>query len=514
MMRTGTAPPEVDEARSVTAAMAVVLFASCLIVGWLIWGARNGYASFPIDSYFYLEMSRSLVREGNFEIRWQQGEPVHFFPGYPVLLAAVSLIRDPELTWPGLHVALTWSATLLLLLLLQRVSGSWLKSLAAATLFVTNAILLKWITLPAAELAAIVWLLISAHTWLAAGRYSAAADSAAPAVAGVWWAASGLAAAFAVLTRPDAAWWVLAVPLAHVVACRRLPALQRFMTWGISAAVPLAAYIVVRLSISSEAIPYISVLAQHEGEHFPGNTFFELLMKLIRQPNVIHGNPWINLSLIMLQLFLVAVLIVSARGYLQRGGGFLAWLVIGYLVAHSFWYYSTERFNILALPATSALLAYGLAWLLGPGVQTGKLLLQWLFVIVVSTFAGIQVMYGPELVKDHARTLAHAAGQPRQMATIAARKPGVAWVDSGLQFAYYYPGRTYVDADSPHFSRRTVSDPGEYFRNNDVRWLLTTRTLSEWLDTHAGVTTSTYSFTPRARDGLATLYEVERLTSR
>lgn len=507
-------PSQKRSARILTALLILLFGAGCAAAAWVVGAYHDRYVRLTNDAYYYLEMARSLGREGSLDVPWNQGEPVHFFPGYPILLGVVSLGSDPELAWPFLQVALTWGAGLLLIGLLWRMGAEAAVALGAGILFVTNAIHLKWIALPAAETAAIAWGLLSAHAWLSAVRRTGNACKAGRGTRGwLFWGVSGLAAGLSVLTRPDALWWMAALPVVHLVLERRLAPLRFLSLWAAAAAVPVLLYLIGRFLSPGEAVPYIGEFRKHQTEQYPANLFFELFMKLFRQPNQIHPWPSVNLSLIALHFLFTAVLLIALRGYLRRGAAAAGWLILGYLAAHSFWYYSSERFNLLALPAVAALTAIGLAWFVQRerALEESPIVQRAAYVLLVFFFGAVQVAYSPGIVTQHIDALARGAGNPRGMAAIAARKPGIVWADTGLEFAYYYyPGRTYLDFDLDHFIRRTEPDPAAFFRRNTVRWVLTQHSLEEWLRTHEGITTAAFTFTPRAHDGAATLYEVER----
>lgn len=495
---------------------AAACIAVALACGSIFFEAHR-YTSFPVDAYYYMDMAQRLMRHGTLSVRFEQGVPVHFFPGYPILLGALSL-GFPSNLWPDVQAILIIAIAVMFGRILVRGGMSLAASCASVALLASNPILLKWAAVPYSELAAIMWSLAAITVFPIAMDGSLRA--------GRWrWFASGLFTGMAILTRPETAMLVVALPAFGIFFGRktqpselapaefRAPRVPIFplLTYLLLSFLPVGVYMMFNLLSKQPALAYAGEL-QNEAPGFSRafGMFMVQLNKLFHQPNVSHPNNAVNLVSILEQFVFEVTLLVALRGYAGRRTCFGAWMFLAYLAAHSLWYYSSERFNVLAIPLATALLVRGIEWLVTrqPGITLARKGGTEIFGGLVLILCTVHFLMSRPIIADHQFALEQNEGRPEQLAQIANEAPGIAWTETGPPFAYVFKGRTYFDSDNPYFYRRTVTDPGAYFKQNHVTWIVSRRTSEEWLTEHSAVKDLGIMLQRVASDGKFVLYRL------
>ena len=200
------------------------------------------------------------------------------------------------------------------------------------------------------------------------------------------------------------------------------------------------------------------------------------------------------------------------RGYAGRTLATVAWLLFGYFVLHSFWYYSSERFNMLALPAAIAVFTLGLGYLADRTRSDGSLrgLAGPAFAVVVALFSWNQLTYSRLSIHDHQKALGRDAGRMREMAALANQSPTEAWSEGGIEFSYHFKGHTYMDFDQAYFVKRTQPSASRYFAERNVEWIVTRDTPGQWFARHQDVSSASLSLRRHAGDGVFNLYRVAK----
>lgn len=501
-----------------------VLFHLVLVLNLLaVWGVAwimlyqriDGYKRFPLDAYYYLDMARNFASTGMPIVRFEQGVPIHFFPGYSMFLGLCTLGHvDPG--WFGLQCFLIAADSALLVLVVRAFGFSTGVALGAGCLLTANCVFLKWAGVPYAELSAVFWILTSVLTFRwAAGR-------------GGWrLIVPGTLAGFAIVTRLDTAYVVPVLGMLLVVQRNWRPTCEagvnetsgrvraRHDTGSLvvfllaAAAVPFLYFVLKKLH-SGNALPYVDELVTEQNSSHPAEIFLNSFPRMFRQINTMHPEMWVNFGVIIMHWFFLAVWVISLRGFAGRGMRAVSWVIFAYLTAHSFWHYDTERFNLPILPASIFVFVAGVEWMITKGrvIDGASCPGKCLFAVTILICSGLQILYATATIGEHQVALSQDAGKPAMLASVANRKPGEAWIDADPQFAYHYQGHVYFDRDEPYFYRRTVKDAGAYFRSHNIQWVVSRETPAKWFADHPGVSSGTLSLKMKASDGLFNLYEV------
>jgi hypothetical protein len=220
----------------------------------------------------------------------------------------------------------------------------------------------------------------------------------------------------------------------------------------------------------------------------------------------------LNAGLVALQFFQLTSWLLGGRGYLGKAATVATVGIVGFLVFHSFWQYSSERFNLMALPPTAFLLARWFEWWCDSErtVDEASAGRAWAFLTLVSAICLIQWLYTPVVLDDHVRALRVNTGRPRELAELANANPRSAWIEIGPEFAYHFEGRTIFDRDEPFFYQR-LPEAEKLFAQQEIAWVVTRKTEEDWLRTHPQAAASNVRLHRQADDGVWILYRVEYL---
>jgi len=484
---------------------------------YLMFSEAGNYVRFPVDAYYYMEMGRNLIHGKGLTVGFTQGVPNKFFPGYPILLGIVSIGSSVDSAWIWLHAVLIPMCGILMAATLWRGGAGRGVAIASAALLVSNYDFVKWATIPYSEAATVFWMLTACLLYLWAGR-SEDNEGARPRPRCAYgkWLLAGLAAGMVLLSRPTTVLLVVMLPVYDFLAVpairSRRMSLKALITAAVAACLPIALYLAYQKALSGQAVPYVD--AYLTGHHMltPPERFMDSISKLMRQYNVIPPSVVLNVLIIFSLLLFYGIVFPAMRGYIGRGAFLAVWGLTIYLVAHSMWYYSSERFNVIVEPLVAYLLARGLEWLFSRETLADEFP-EWkatLYALTVAVVCAVQLLQGYYVIKDHQQALARDAGRPRELALVANTRPGTAWSEMGPEFAYYHDGPTYIDADEPFFYKRTASSTHAYFADHDVRWIVTRKTPDGWFAAHPDMSSATLSLKRQISDGLFTLYEAAR----
>jgi hypothetical protein len=458
--------------------------------------SASGYERFPIDAYYYFEMARNLVHNGTMLIKFEQGLPNKFFPGYPLLLSIGSLASWPQFVWPWLNALAAFGIAAATYAAARAWQYPRFVSFASVAFLLSNPVLQKWLAAPVAEPLALLWLLLSVA---AVGRARASTSW-------HWAAIGGVLMGMAAITRPDAIYYALV--LAALLLIPGTPARWQKAAWFlVPGALPPIALLVSRY-VAAGQVTYLGELQGTSAQNHPVNQFQLQAVRLLRDPYVLHDYTTVNLTLVIAQLLSWVLCIAAAAFMFGRKTALLAWCVLGYLACHAFWYYSSDRFNLLILAPLCLLIISAivrLLQLLRLKEHTASVVLLVLLLPVTACSA----LYAPLLITEHQQLLVSDGGRPHRLADVANETPGLVWSEAGPDFAYFFHGPVYIDHDLPYFYHRTVDDEASFFRRHNVTWVVTRhRNPADWFTDHPTISSSTLHLRARIRDGAFTLYAV------
>lgn len=497
-----------DDRRQVRTPLAELILVGLGTTAWLVavvavFVLPARYPKFPIDAYYYLEMARNFASGRGLSVRFEQGVPVKFFPGYPFLLGLFSFAAEPHEMWQCVHAGLA-GALLVGGLVAARMFGQS-RAIAWATLALTFAspVFLKWATLPYSELLTVtlgVWLVVLLVLVIRQGHW-------------LWALGAGLLAGWAAVTRPTGAFYAIAATVA-IVRTRGEGRWRLVACFLASAALLPLGYLVWKYASSGHALPYWSEWLNRPSSDSPINRLLDDLLAFVALRTVSAPHPLIDHALVVGNFVFFASLLLGCRGYVGRDAMVAGWLVLAFLLAHSLWRYSSERFIIPVLPAGMFALARFLEWFLdrrrtrGSHPRPASLG----FALLVGSWCAVMWLYAPAVVTNHIEALRVNTGRPHEMATVANSDPhGTAWVEIGPEFAYFYAGRTYFDREEPFFYRRVPEFEAGCLGEAQLRWVVTRDTPQQWLARHAlGTTWSAQMHWNLALDdGFWKLYRIE-----
>lgn len=367
---------------------------------------------------------------------------------------------------------------------------------------------LKWASLPYAELQATV---------LCVGMVPVLAWAMNEPTRALRWLLGGMVAGVAVLSRPTSAWWVLLAGGVFLTYPRTLALgshIRRCLWFVLPAMLLPILYFAWRYTAATHPLPYASELIARTSQESQISRLLGSFLQFHGERQVNPPTTWLNAMLVVLQIFQFASWLLGGRGYLGKSAFVATGGVAGFLLLHSFGQYSSERFNLLALPPAAFLLARWLEWWCDSGrtvdeTSRGR---ATAFVALVATICLTQWLYPPVVLDDHIRALKQNTGRPRELAELANADPRTAWIEIGPEFAYHFKGRTIFDRDEPFFYRR-LPETEKLFAQREVAWVVTKKSEEEWLCNHPGAALSGVRLRREADDGVWRLYRVEYLPS-
>jgi hypothetical protein len=135
--------------------MAAVVACAAVAAGLAVIAVRGpALGTIPIDGCYYLAKARSLAEHGTLRVPWGNGMDTKFFPGLSILFAP--FIKILGFTWGWLAVEMFCYAgcAWLTAALARRLGLGPVGACAAASAFAVDPLILKWASVPYAELPA------------------------------------------------------------------------------------------------------------------------------------------------------------------------------------------------------------------------------------------------------------------------------------------------------------------------------------------------------------------------
>ena len=493
-------------ARAHLLAIRAVAVVSLLVALTALATVPSRYPKFPIDAYYYLEMARNVAHGKGPVVRFEQGFPLKFFPGYPLVLGIASLAGEPDEVWQFLHAGLVVGLFLSILWTGRNLGISAPLSWATAALTFSSPVFLKWVTLPYSELLTLTLGVLIAGVSAKAIRTLSATDV----------TIAGFLGSFAAITRPTAGFYVLAAAfylLLYLPKQIRLRCVARFLT--LCAILPLL-YLASRWMNHTSLVPYAHELSARGSDDTVLNRFLSALICFSAIPKVASNSAALEWLLTGSTIAFMMSVVLSLRGYLGIRVLHSGLIVVAFLALHSFWNYSSERFILPVLPAGMFVTARCMEWFCDreKPIEAFSPPKRFAFLFLVVGWCATMWGYAPVVIENHITALRHNTGHPRELAQVANSQPhGIAWIEIGPEFAYFYKGTTYFGYDEPFFYSRSPKEEVDYFGKRHVRWVITKDSPEEWCRKHPHLDGCGKSFRLRREtdDGLWTLYRVEYL---
>ncbi|MFH0792821.1 MAG: hypothetical protein V2A74_02180 [bacterium] len=456
-----------------------------------------------MDSYFYFSMARSLQDGEGPRVQWPQGPHTKFFPGYPILLALASTVSGlpPDLAYVWLNAALLLIVTLLLLALassLVRLSPSARPMhLLWPSLVLANVVFIRWFVMPMAETAALACVLAQAlfvrslRRRLLGRRLKAASRLLA-------FLSLGILGGFGAITRAEVVFFlpILILVLRGPLNKNSAPP-ARTASWallGLGYFIPFAGWLLwQRFALDQTGIYYIAEGRQNFAWSTVVSQFVYLLNLAVRIPNILSSNPLVNLFHILLQCLLVAALVLSLAGAWGRCWRHAALCLILYWIAHGFWYYESERFNLLVIPIVVALLWRGLFLLTAAHrkkqspTPRAKVLLTLLLIPALA----VQLSFGMLAIQNQFDAIARQATPRAELLELreslirsaTGREFPTILTDGGIELGWHLRGRVLFDwAHTLDFPR--LYPDGEILNlieKENVEFLVSRHALQDWI---------------------------------
>lgn len=464
-----------DEGSSkATRTAAAVLFAASVAVAFaMVWRAQGLLARQLIDSYYYFEAANNFLRDGAPSIDWPQGPENKFFPGYPALLALWSLLcrSSPEACWGGLNLLLLPLAAAGSAALLRRMNQPLEFALIGGAFVAANPTFQRWCALPYSEPAALALLLAQAlvlsRATLPAGGVAAFA------------LLGGLACACrveALVLQPVLLLWDRA---AHRHLWGRWPRLAVGAALG---AAPLAIW-VGWLMARGKWLHYAGEGAQY----FEAAAWFLSVIHSMSTAAVIaevgdHPATSYFLTKVLEYGFAFGLLLAPA-GVLGREARAAWGILLGYWALHGFWYYATERYNMVVLPLIALLLVRAFAWYAGQLAPARPVLRSRVF----WALAAVPVAFscaGFYLLRNNAARVNENIGEDeyRAAALMMESDEHAILSDMSADFAYFQQKTAWSLEDTKGFFAgvgRDADAVARFAAANDVGWVVLRKPAAE-----------------------------------
>lgn len=455
-----------------------------LLVGLEIITSRfEGTPTYPVDSYFYLSKGEQLAKGNGLTTTWNDGFDRKYFPGYSLLLAAVSHIEDSVILLQG--IAYLACGILLGYMVLVCNFERPLAFLAMTALW-ANPISLKWFSLPMAEGAALMLCLTSILVAVLTRGY-------------LGFLLACAIGGFAAITRMEAV-FLLPVFAVHLISGEKERKAWRTMTAGAALFIaPLAAYWLWVRSAAGESPAYVHEFLQtFKGARLLENFAYNVWVPFgfMHRPNrLIAGQGLISAAgVAAITWFLVGEvvflmgLVWAVLGKLNKQARASAWLFLAYAFFHSFWYYRYERFMLMALPMAI------IVWMAAVGKVASFIRKEgslWPMVLAQALVAASGLYIGnyygkvhiEELQADTSRLpfqdIARTVNQVNTM-----RSPVL--TDLGPHLAYYLDAHSYLDSKYANYWQRAFppEQAMEKMERLGIRLVVTRKDVGEWLDRH------------------------------
>lgn len=449
-------------------------------------------STYTIDSYFYLSKAKQLAGGQGLRTTWNDGVDTKYFPGYSIVLAFSFLLGGSYV--PVQVVSYLLCAALLLSIMRELEFGPAERTLAATALAV-NPIVVKWLSVPMAEVAALTLALLSVSLFLAftkTKRYPLL--FAACMVGGV-----------AAITRVESL-FLLVLFGAMIIPARKTVSWPRLLAGAALFLLPLLAYWVRLRSAGAEGPAYL--------KEFRGTFLrFDLLKNFaynVWAPFGFQRQPLRHLG--TMPFFSVAALAGAFAGAIWFGLGELffllglAWSLLGrlghkvraagllflaYALLHSFWYYRYERFMFTAVPLAAIVWAAAVhkIFLFVKGKREGG---WWVLILAQLLVAATGLYWGNHYSSLHRMELREDTSRLDFQDIAAAvnalnQERSAVLTDLGPHLAYYLDAHTYMDTDHGNYWHRAFPPERtlEEMNRLGIGFVVTGKDLDEWLEGRA-----------------------------
>lgn len=401
------------------------------------------FAVWPLDSYYYLSKAENLMRTGALATPWA-GLDSKFFPGYSVILGPLSLLSRNG-SWIAAMLAALWVSALLIVKIGETLLRSHAAAWAAAALWATHPVMLKWATVPMSEVTAITFALGAVLCALRGIRRPRA----------LWALLAGIFSGMAISTRAEMA--ALAMPLGLLWISRRRVSRPRWIAWGALGLVAGSAPLILwglQLWQAGRNLHYLGEAASHPIDPQAWRHIHTAVYQVGFLGPVPSGVMAIDAWLLAVSCLTVAALVLAFGGVLGAWAFGAALIFVAYLGAHSLWHYHYERFLVPLLPVAALLLAGAGAWWVEHGTRWRSLRARVACAcLVITTLCWL--FYGRVLIRDHRYWLSQ--GFPSSVAGTAAfvesqtPRGSLVFTDLGPTLAYHLDRSTVFTEAIPDF---------------------------------------------------------------
>ncbi len=440
---------------------------------WTVARGQLGLERHMIDSYYYFDAARNIQQSGLPEITWPQGPENKFFPGYSYVLALASAVsgQAPHDAWRWLQLLLLVPLGPLTALLLRGLGLPASQALVAGGLAAGNVLILRWSAVAYSELLCLTALLGQGVLILRNPESGRLARQIA------FCALAGLAIA----TRVEALFFQ---PILGLLDWRR----ARLVTagwiapacWGIAGLGPL--WLWALWASAREAAAGLHYVTEGADE-FSWVKYYQSLFTLVAT-NVRYyqfGGPdfFTHVGFRLLWYFFAAALIVAPRGVLGRQA-FWAWVAVwAYWLGHSFWYFESERYNVLLVPLFALLLVRMMAWLALPGRPDGGASAGRHSLLFWALAAGVLALQLNGWFVIHVHNLSinnNYSDVDYQTAAffMDSPTPGGILTDQAADFAYWQERPVWFGLDVGAFNVGLLREPGDLagvVEEHDIAWI-------------------------------------------
>lgn len=348
------------ESRTGAAAFAAVFVAASLFIV-----ARLGLelGTIPIDGCYYVAKARSFGETGQLRVPWGDGLDTKFLPGVSILFAAPLRLFGEPWGWILTEAGCLAGAVALVFALAGRLGAGPAGRCAAAVAFAVDPLVVKWASVPYAEIPAV-------FTTLASVEGAFRAREGTRRKRGEVFAALllGIAA-----TMRIEAWAALPVVALLAASGRtRGRAAARALLSAMLAFVPFGIHIgaLALRGVAPSGLHYVGEFARHFDVRKyldnVGGFFLELGHRVPPKRDVLEGMP--VLLGIGQAAARVVVLALGATGALvalrRREGRIALAILVAFPIVHALWHYFDGRFLLVAWPLVSILTGLGTEFLL------------------------------------------------------------------------------------------------------------------------------------------------------
>ena len=316
---------------------------------------------YPVDAYYYLSKAENLMAGQGLTTYWNGGVDRKFFPLQSFALAPLTGLRHgwPKY-WLLLSLGLYAGQIVVFSLLLARLEPRPMVRFSAVALWVCNASVLLWQSVPYSEPLA-TFLAYSAILVCAGGWRRAP----------LWrFALAALLGGLAVATRAEAAMLGVIFGAGLVgILIRRGPRALPWPRLALGGALYVAPFFLYWITLPAAEeqtykMVYVEVLRERFAFDFFREKFWDMFQGVFFERWL---NPYVPAAANGWHYLVTAVywlaLALALAGRLGRPVRWAAAGLLAYQALHGLWYYLSNRFNFLVTPLAAYTLGAGAVWL-------------------------------------------------------------------------------------------------------------------------------------------------------